>query len=386
MMLSFSRRSGCKMDRFLPAVSFGSQFTSYNDMILDSASVAASSFAELSLQAPRSFCENLPFDLHFEEQMKYAQSYTEHQQHFGDECCKAKTCGESFPIPPRRRLPRYSTLGAALNLIRDARHVIVLTGAGISVSAGVPDFRSSNGLYETVRDEYPNLEDPQQLFDLEYFKQDPSLFYSFAHRIIPDRRTRPSLAHWFIAHMQRRGQLLRNYTQNIDGLERQAGIQRVIQCHGNFDRNICVGCGQECLDDEYVAACIENRRVPFCSHCNNPIKPDIVFFGGGLNQQFDDNIDLDLSKADLLIVMGTSLQVQPVCNIVREIPAHVPQILINRESVGQDGHQFDLQLLGDCDTVVLQMAQMLGWMHTSGECAGLRKMGEGVYRSAPYQE
>ncbi|KAG9395167.1 Sirtuin family [Carpediemonas membranifera] len=282
---------------------------------------------------------------------------------------------------PRRRLPEFSTLGAALNLLRCSHRILILTGAGISVSCGIPDFRSSGGLYDTVRREYPHLEDPTQLFDLDYFRKDPSLFYSFAHRILPDTRTRPSLAHWFIAKLERRGQLLRNYTQNIDCLERQAGIRRCVQCHGNFDRNICVGCGRTCPDDDYVADCIENRKVPFCQFCNNPVKPDVTFFGGGLNQQFDDNIDLDLSQADLLIVMGSSLQVQPVCNIIREIPSDVPQILINKETVA-DGHAFDIQLLGDCDAVVLQLMRLLGWIHTNDEGGPLRKTGEGVYQTA----
>ncbi len=245
----------------------------------------------------------------------------------------------------RQRIPMFGTLDASIDLIRTAKRVIVVSGAGISVSAGIPDFRSEGGLYSIVKSEHPTINDPTDLFDLETFKRDPSLFYSFAHRIWdPTVVRKPSFAHRFIKELETRDQLLRGYSQNIDLLEAAAGIGRTIQCHGSFSRCRCIGCGVYHPTDSYITKCVRERSVPYCPSCNNPLKPDIVFFGEDLTAEFDTTIDGDLATADLLIVMGSSLKVDPVASIVRDLPPHVPQILINREVVAAP-HEFDLCLL-----------------------------------------
>ena len=127
----------------------------------------------------------------------------------------------------RERKSRYQ-VDDIVELIQEAKNIIVLTGAGISVSCGIPDFRSKNGLYATLAKDFPELPDPQSMFCLDFFRRDPRPFFRFAKEIYPGNYT-PSPSHRFIAELEKRGKLLRNYTQNIDGLETQAGIDKVVQ-------------------------------------------------------------------------------------------------------------------------------------------------------------
>ena len=136
--------------------------------------------------------------------------------------------------PPRRKkLDSINTLEDCVELIRKSRKIIILTGAGVSVSCGIPDFRSRDGVYARLAVDFPDLPDPQAMFDIEYFKKDPRPFFKFAREIYPGQ-FQPSPCHKFIRCVESNGKLLRNFTQNIDTLEQVAGIQNVIQCHGSF--------------------------------------------------------------------------------------------------------------------------------------------------------
>jgi len=118
-------------------------------------------------------------------------------------------------------------------LIQNSKKIIVLTGAGVSVSCGIPDFRSRDGIYARLSKDFPDLPDPQSMFDIHYFRWDQRPFFKFAKEIYPGQFI-PSLSHRFIAALDKKNKLLRNYTQNIDTLEQVAGIKRVIQCHGMY--------------------------------------------------------------------------------------------------------------------------------------------------------
>lgn len=131
----------------------------------------------------------------------------------------------------RERLKHINTLEQVVELLKTSKRIMVLTGAGISVSCGIPDFRSPDGIYARLS-EFA-LDDPTQMFDLEVFCDRPELFYSFAHEIYPSNFS-PSPSHNFVKLIEDQGRLLRNYTQNIDTLEQKAGIQSVLQCHGKL--------------------------------------------------------------------------------------------------------------------------------------------------------
>ncbi|XP_003738863.1 NAD-dependent protein deacetylase sirtuin-1 [Galendromus occidentalis] len=284
---------------------------------------------------------------------------------------------DKFHKPPRPSLSYLSTLDDALHLLTTCRKIIVLTGAGVSVSCGIPDFRSSNGIYARLRRDFPSLPDPQAMFDMTFFRQDPRPFFKFAREIYPGL-FEPSASHHFIRGLEKRGQLLRNYTQNIDTLEYACGLERVIACHGGFSTATCTRCDYK-VDCEALRADIFAQRVPLCPKCPQPevqhwetqgdespdsrnmmavMKPDIVFFGEGLPKEFHEKIKEDRDDADLLIVMGSSLKVRPVASIPHRMDHKVPQILINREALPHIG-AFDVQLLGDCDVVIRELCARL---------------------------
>lgn len=290
--------------------------------------------------------------------------------------------------PKRRKLPLVNSLQDVVHLIGKSKRIMVLTGAGVSVSSGIPDFRSRDGIYARLSVDFPDLPDPQAMFDINYFHKDQRPFFKFAKEIYPGQ-FQPSICHKFIKQIEKNGKLLRNYTQNIDTLEQSVGIERVITCHGSFKTATCTHCKHR-VSCEDIRADIFAQRIPICNKCGplqpkeqtNPtsamdliktsqneekssigkrmsvLKPDIVFFGEGLPDEFHDSMSLDKSECDLLIVIGSSLKVKPVALIPSSIPPEVPQILINREPLPH--MTFDVELLGDCDVIVQELCHRLG--------------------------
>lgn len=259
----------------------------------------------------------------------------------------------------RPRLADISRLEDVVRLIASCRRILVLTGAGISVSCGIPDFRSEGGLYERVQAEYA-LPEPECMFDIEYFCIDPEPFFSFAKELLPSQAFQPSLSHHFIRTLEGRGKLLRQFTQNIDTLEVTAGIERVVFCHGSFATATCLQC-QAKYSFEQFKALLGEGGIPMCEvggDCEGIVKPDIVFFGEALPKEFDDCLATDCHEADLVLVIGSSLKVHPVSSIPDLIPPHIPQILINRESLD---HNFDIELLGNCDVILAELMRQLDW-------------------------
>lgn len=153
-----------------------------------------------------------------------------------------------------------------------------------------------------------------------------------------------------------KNKLLRNYSQNIDTLEKLAGIENVITCHGSFATATCTVCGYK-VNSDVIRNDIFAQKIPTCSKCaqnsDNDImavmKPDIVFFGEDLSDEFHNSMTIDKNKCDLLIVIGSSLKVRPVAHIPEALPENVPQILINRQPLN---FNFDVELLGDCDVII----------------------------------
>merc|ERR1711988_57876 len=290
--------------------------------------------------------------------------------------------------PPRRKkLANVNTLQDVVELIRNSKKIIILTGAGVSVSCGIPDFRSRDGVYARLAVDFPDLPDPQAMFDIHYFRKDPRPFFKFAREIYPGQ-FEPSPCHKFIRCVEKQGKLLRNYTQNIDTLEQVVGIENVVQCHGSFATASCMVCKHK-VKAEVIRQDIFKQKIPYCSlpQCSssitNPLpgpssneggpscsstlepqpqpsimKPDIVFFGEGLGDEFHNAVAKDKNEVDLLIMIGSSLKVRPVALIPSSINTSVPQILINREPLPHLTP--DVELLGDCDGIINQICHMLG--------------------------
>ncbi|KAI0083958.1 SIR2-domain-containing protein [Irpex rosettiformis] len=297
----------------------------------------------------------------------------------------------------RTRLP-YSTIDDAVDLIRNSRNILILSGAGISVSCGIPDFRSRTGIYSMLQEkgEY-DLDDPQQMFDIDYFKENPAGL-TFRSQIYPSNFI-PSPSHRFIKLIENKGKLLRNYTQNIDTLETQAGVRKVVQCHGSFATASCINCHVK-VPGNAIEAEIMARTIPLCKSCTTAPtikvkkkgkkkkknylpwesdgeeepdvpafpsgvmkvrhwKPDITFFGEKLSDEFDKALAEDRPLVDLMIIIGTSLKVSPVADIPTHLRHSVPQIVINKTPILH--LNADIVLLGNADDVVQCLCRKLQW-------------------------
>ena len=267
------------------------------------------------------------------------------------------------------------------------RNVIVMSGAGISVAAGIPDFRSPGmGLYDNLQ-RY-DLPEPEAIFDRCYFAQRPDAFYSLAKDIWPGERFRPTLTHHFIALLHEKGLLRRNYTQNIDSLELAAGLPKeaLVQAHGSFQSATCIANGRPVPIQELRSAVQAGKEGPdgwqaLADRYGGFVKPDITFFGEALPARIFSLAPSDFSACDLLLVLGTSLQVEPFASLVEKVPIDTPRLVINRTRVGLEADPTDIagiggddvalhfgatnhrnvELLGDCDEGVQQLATRLGW-------------------------
>lgn len=226
----------------------------------------------------------------------------------------------------------------------------------------VPDFRSPNtGLYANLA--RLNLPYAEAVFDISYFRQNPDPFYVLAKELYPGNYS-PTVSHAFIALLAKKDLLRMLFTQNIDCLERQAGVpgELIVEAHGSFATQRCIECKTPFPDDkmkEYVF----QGEVPRCvdKKCDGLVKPDIVFFGEQLPEQFHKNRHVP-SYGDLALVMGTSLTVQPFASLPEMVKDETPRVLFNLERVGSLGSRpDDVLVLGDCDSGVRKLADELGW-------------------------
>ncbi|CAJ1452440.1 unnamed protein product [Effrenium voratum] len=218
------------------------------------------------------------------------------------------------------------------------KNVVVMCGAGISTSAGIPDFRTpGSGLYDNLQ-RY-NLSQPELIFDLAFFQSQPAPFYELCKELWPGTY-RPTRAHYFIRLLEEKGVLRRCYTQNIDSLERQAGLspEKVVAAHGNMDEaHVLDSVPERKVDIEDVRRAIfageEGWQALRQAH-GGLVKPKIVMFGEDLPDRFWELQQQDLQECDLLIVIGTSLVVEPFAGLVGKAAPDAPRLLINREPAG----------------------------------------------------
>ncbi|KAL2161027.1 hypothetical protein VTH06DRAFT_8740 [Thermothelomyces fergusii] len=241
------------------------------------------------------------------------------------------------------------SLDAVADLIKSGRvrRIAVMTGAGISTAAGIPDFRSPDtGLYANLA--ALDLPEPEAVFDLAFFRQNPRPFYALARELYPGARYRPTVSHAFVALLARRGLLHVLFTQNIDCLERAAGVPAdlIVEAHGSFATQRCIDCRRPFPDDA-MRAHVERGEAPRCGTapgagegCGGLVKPDIVFFGEALPKLFFER-SRAVQEADLVLVMGTSLQVYPFARLPNMAEEGVPRVLLNLERVGTFGTRAD---------------------------------------------
>ena len=210
-------------------------------------------------------------------------------------------------------------------MIAKAKNIVFFGGAGVSTESGIPDFRSTDGLYHQEY-RFP----PETILSHTFFRQNPEEFYRFyrAKMLAPDAK--PNAAHLKLAELEKEGRLKAVVTQNIDGLHQAAGSRRVYELHGSVHRNYCERCRKFYGLDHILST----EGVPRCS-CGGIIKPDVVLYEEGLDQQTLEESVRAIREADLLIIGGTSLNVWPAAGLINYYRGH-RVVLINRSAVGRD--------------------------------------------------
>ena len=194
-----------------------------------------------------------------------------------------------------------------VQIIRDSRHIVFFGGAGVSTESGIPDFRSVDGLYNQQYD-FP----PETILSHSFYRKKPEEFYRFYHNkmLFPDAR--PNTAHRMLARLEEAGRLDAVITQNIDGLHQAAGSKNVYELHGSVLRNYCEDC-HAFYDLAYI---MKSKDAPRCDKCGGPVKPDVVLYEEGLDQDTVNGAVTAIRQADVLIIGGTSLAVYPAAGLI----------------------------------------------------------------------
>lgn len=194
------------------------------------------------------------------------------------------------------------------NWIDESKNIVFFGGAGVSTESGIPDFRSVDGLYNQQY-QYP----PETILSHTFFQKNPEEFYRFYHNkmLFPDAK--PNAAHLKLAELEQAGKLKAVVTQNIDGLHQAAGSVNVYELHGSVHRNYCMKC-HAFYDLDFM---VKSQGVPRCPVCGGMIKPDVVLYEESLDQETIEAAVLAISRADMLIIGGTSLAVYPAAGLIR---------------------------------------------------------------------
>ena len=222
--------------------------------------------------------------------------------------------------------------------VSESKRIVFFGGAGVSTESGIPDFRSVDGLYNQ-KFEYP----PEKIISHSFYERDPEYFYRFYREKMMSLGYEPNITHRVLARWEQEGKLLAVVTQNIDGLHQKAGSKNVLELHGSVLRNFCQRCGKF-HDAQFVRNC---DGIPLCS-CGGVVKPDVVLYEEGLNEDTIEQSVCAIMEADLLIVAGTSLTVYPAAGLIHYYRGN-RLVLINRDVTPYD-HRANLcfhQSLGD---------------------------------------
>ncbi len=211
-------------------------------------------------------------------------------------------------------------------IINNTDNIVFFGGAGVSTESGIPDFRSVDGLYSQKYD-YP----PETILSHSFYRQNPHEFFRFYKDKMLCLGAKPNAAHLKLAQWEQEGKLKAVITQNIDGLHQAAGSKRVLELHGSVLRNYCERCGKF-FDAEYI---LNSEDVPKCDDCGGPVKPDVVLYEEGLEDQTLKDAISYIRSADVLIIGGTSLVVYPAAGLVDYYNGN-KLILVNRTPTARD--------------------------------------------------
>lgn len=212
-------------------------------------------------------------------------------------------------------------------MIEKSNYIVFFGGAGVSTESGIPDFRSKAGLYNGEY-KYP----PEEILSHSFLINNPSEFFKFYREKMDSRKYEPNITHKVLARLEKEGKLKAVVTQNIDNLHQKAGSKNVILLHGTVYKNYCMKCGKK-YDENYV---FDSEDVPRCT-CGGMVRPDVTLYEEQLDENSVNEAIYHISKADLLIIGGTSLTVYPACTYIDFFKGKY-KVLINNSSTKEDGN------------------------------------------------
>lgn len=279
-------------------------------------------------------------------------------------------------------LQSHDIKGIAKWILSDkCKNISVLAGAGISVSAGIPDFRSKGGFYNTLDlSKYPLTEkqkqrvegDSEYILTYELFQENPAVYITARREmILAPELYNATLSHWFLKLLHDKKLLKRYFSTNIDGLDSKIGLPEDSICnvHGTLAKAHCIKCGKY-VDMTWFRKLVREEAYPIIcpkDDCDGFVKPDTVLFGQSLPDRYSELVDGDLDDVDLFIVIGTSLAVSPS----NYLPTYVdrkrcPRLLVNRDDVHisfdfDDKKSNDIWYKGNCDDGFKELTKLLGW-------------------------
>lgn len=236
--------------------------------------------------------------------------------------------------------------------IQKSNNIVFFGGAGTSTESGIPDFRSAAGLYQTQHNSpYP----PEVMLSRSFFMSSPDIFFDFYRSKMIHPGAKPNGAHRLLAELEKSGRLKAVITQNIDGLHQIAGSHRVLELHGSIHRNHCMGCQRYYGLEEWLE---QEGSVPRCEDCGGIIKPDVVLYEEALDHEVLVEAVDAIAAADLLIIGGTSLTVQPAASLVTYFRGR-HTVLLNGEPTPYDD-QADLIITERIGEVLGRVQRLLG--------------------------
>ena len=227
-------------------------------------------------------------------------------------------------------------------MLEESEKIVFFTGAGVSVASGIPDFRSMGGLFDEIS---KDGQSPEYLLSVDHLNDDKESFIDFYHKRLLIADKKPNIVHQWIAELEHEGQSLGVITQNIDGLHTDAGSQHVDELHGTLNRFYCINCY-----NEYSKSQVMDNHIRYCEKCGQIIRPDIVLYGEMLNQNTVFKALEKIQNADTLVVLGSSLVVQPAAGFVSEFKGD-NLVIINRDHTPYD-QSADLVIHDDMTEVV----------------------------------
>ena len=217
-------------------------------------------------------------------------------------------------------------------LIAESKSIVFFGGAGVSTESGIPDFRSKDGLYNTLDVKFEKYS-PEFLLSRDCLLHKPEVFFEFYRQKMNCAGIEPNITHKVLAEMEKRGKLSWIITQNIDGLHQKAGSRNVAEIHGTTLKNYCRKCYRE-IESDYIFT--NTEPIPRCPHCQGTVRPAVILYGEQLPESAMNDAANALAESDLIIVGGTSLQVYPAAGLIETWARGTKVVIINRDKTDID--------------------------------------------------